>query len=121
MSRDPRQETTPESDRARPNPKTMTEAHKLEDLMNVNKSGSEPRWGFECGAKLDFDGPAIRISSRFFPPCPHYGETWDGVVNIMRGDTDIAEWELDEPTLSALVDAVETRVSKFIDRLKAGG
>ena len=54
------------------------------DSANKDKyEYGEPVWRFDCGSKLDFDGPAVRISSRFY----HSGrDIYDGSVTVVIGD-----------------------------------
>lgn len=96
-------------------PANWDEAHKWQDDANVEKeSWRDPKWSFDCGFKLDFDGPIIRVSSRFYPPKTHYGPTWDGTVNLMIGDDDITEKKFDCKTL----DELQIEVEKYVADLK---
>ena len=65
-------------------PENFEEANKWTDNANKDKDEfHEPKWSFDCGFKLDFDGPIIDISSRFYPPKKHYGEGWDGTITVL--------------------------------------
>jgi len=75
---------------------------------NKTKSAREPRWSFDCGFKLDFDGALLRISSRFYPPKEYYGKTWDGEVTIYLSGEEVSVKKFDERTLEELRVAVET-------------
>lgn len=33
----------------------------------------EPKWSWDCGFKLDFDGSLLSINSRFYPPHKNSG------------------------------------------------
>jgi hypothetical protein len=97
-------------------PKSWEEAHEWEENSNKNKRDDyEPRWHFDCGYKLDFDGPLFHVLSRFYPPKKYYGDTWDGDVEIYFFDEVIAKKSFDEKTLDNLKVAVE----KYISNLKA--
>lgn len=93
-------------------PKSWDEAHAWEDRANVAKEEewSEPNWKFDCGFKLDFDGSAVRISSRFYPPKAGYGPTWDGTVSLMVGDKTFHEKNFDCKSLDELRAKVESYV-----------
>lgn len=39
-------------------------ANRWQKDANANKSDDEPRWSFDCGFKLDFDGSLLDVSSR---------------------------------------------------------
>jgi hypothetical protein len=77
----------------------------------------EPIWSWDCGYKLDFDGPIIQVSSRFYPPKTHYGPTWDGDVTIYFGKNVIREQKFDCPTLEELRNQVEKYVNDFKNEL----
>ena len=74
-------------------PTEWKQAELIEAEFNEGKGDDfeEPRWKFDCGFKLDFDGALLRISSRFYPPKKHYGEGWDGHVRLLVGS-----YELDD-------------------------
>ena len=106
-------------------PQTYAEADKwAEDANTEREEWRDPKWGFDCGFKLDFDGPLVRVSSRFYPPKTHYGPTWDGKVHIVVGDHEVITKEFDCKTLDELHDAVEKYVSsvrlKLIELLSEG-
>jgi len=90
-------------------PANWDEAHEWADRANKEGSESEvPFWSWDCGFKLNFDGPLVSVSSRFYPPRSHYGPSWDGSVYISVLDKVIIEKHFDCPTLDDLRKAVET-------------
>ncbi|SEG31531.1 hypothetical protein [Flavobacterium urumqiense] len=96
-------------------PKDWDEAKLIEEKLNENKEEEEPQWKFDCGFKLDYDSSIIKISSRFYPPKTHYGETWDGTVSVYFMDKKIKEKKFDYPTLEELHKEVEDYVKKLIN------
>lgn len=57
-----------------------TQARAWEEVANAG--GSEIRWRFDCNFKLDYDGPMLVVSSRFYPPHKNDHDGWEGTVNI---------------------------------------
>lgn len=103
-------------------PKDWDEANALQAKMNEGKGDEEeyrnqPRWRFDCGFKLDFDGPLLDVSSRFYPPKSHYGATWDGGVSITMFGQDIASKKFDCTTLEELRVQVEGYVKEIADKV----
>ncbi len=101
-------------------PKSWDEAYKWVDKANANKNEHcEPKWKFDCGFKLDFDGPILDIESRFYPPKTHYGDKWDGNLSVRVLGKTIHEKYFEEDTLDQLKEAVESFVKQIvIDVLK---
>ena len=85
----------------------------------ANKNSEGIDWNWDCGFKLDYDGPILRVSSRFYPPKTHYGKTWDGNVSIYLFDNEILKKEFDCPTLEDLKKEVESFVSHYIKVVKS--
>jgi|GEM_PF-2564200 hypothetical protein len=106
-------------------PESWEQAYKLQDEMNggIKKDDSayydRPRWRFNCGFKLDFDGPILDVNSRFYPPKNHYGRTWDGRVTIVFMGQDVASKEFDCATLQELHSQVESYLKEIADKIKA--
>lgn len=101
-------------------PTDWAEAEALINSFNEGKEeGEEPKWSFDCGFKLDFDGPLLRISSRFYPPKTHYGPTWDGTVTLYFLDEQISEKKFDCQSIEELRDQVESYVKGITANLKA--
>ena len=78
-----------------------------------------PMWKWDCGFKLDYDGSLLWVSSRFYPPKTHYGDTWDGRVTINFGEKEIQEKKFDCKTLEELKVAVENYVGEVRAKLEA--
>lgn len=95
-------------------PKDWDEARRIEEKLNEGKAEGEPRWGFDCGFKLDYDGELLRISSRFYPPKTHYGATWDGTVSVYFLDEEVSQKKFDCATLEEL----QTKVEEYVDSVK---
>ncbi|MEG3618234.1 hypothetical protein V5T82_07220 [Magnetovibrio sp. PR-2] len=91
------------------------EAKEWETWINQDKGGSheEPNWSFDCSFKLDFDGPILSFSSRFYPPARHYGDGWDGSVTVYHKDEVLAVTEFQAETLNGLVEMVETHCRDY--------
>lgn len=97
-------------------PTNWDDVKKWEDEANKNIEGDfeGPLWKFDCGFKLDYDGPLLRISSRFYPPKTHYGETWDGTVDLYIIDELIFSKEFDCETLEDLKQQVEKYIKDIL-------
>ncbi len=95
-------------------PSSYEEADLWVSSANKDKDGfMEPKWSFDCGFKLDFDGPIISARSRFYPPAEHYGPKWDGVLSIYILNSCIYEKKFIADTLNELKSKVEHHV-KYI-------
>lgn len=100
-------------------PKDWDEANKIQEQLNLNKEEhGEPKWRFDCGFKLDYDGPLMKIGSRFYPPKTHYGATWDGTVSVYILNEEIEEKKFDCDTLEELEKQVNEYVDELINKLK---
>lgn len=89
-------------------PKDYNIANSWADTANEGKDRhNEPIWSFDCGFKLDFDGPILSVSSRFYPPKTHYGPKWDGTVTVLLLDRPIVEKEFKCDTLQQIKEEVE--------------
>lgn len=73
---------------------------------------SNPLWRFDCGFKLDFDGPIFSISSRFYPPTKNYGERWDGKVHLNLFEKEVSIKSFDCETLEELKIKVEEYINQ---------
>lgn len=104
-------------------PESWEQAYCLEKEMNGGKTKEDddwserPRWDFDCGFKLDFDGPILSVNSRFYPPANHYGPTWDGHVGVMFMGNAIFKKEFDCPTLQELHSQVEAYLKEIADKI----
>lgn len=99
-------------------PSNWDGAHDIEAKLNEGKVEMDPKWSFDCGFKLDFDGSLVSISSRFYPPKEHYGTTWDGAVTIYLLNEVIAKKEFDCQTLDELEKAVNDYIQTIKEKLK---
>lgn len=100
-------------------PTTYKEADAIEAKMNEGKGDEEPKWRFDCGFKLDFDGGLVRISSRFYPPKSHSGKTWNGSVSVYMGEVELIEKDFDCETLEELTAQVEAYVRSIRERVES--
>lgn len=104
-------------------PENWDEAYAAQAKMNggISKDDDDyhdrPRWRFDCGFKLDFDGPMLDVSSRFYPPKTHYGTTWDGGATVRMFGQDIASEAFDCATLEELHAKVEAWVKGIADKV----
>ena len=75
----------------------------------------EPVWSFDCGSKLDFDGPAVRISSRFY----NLGnDLYDGSVSVLVGDEVLFCREFSTRHIDAMRDEVEKYTAAITANLR---
>lgn len=96
-------------------PENFDDANKWADNANGEKEDYEfPTWKFDCGFKLDFDGPILSVSSRFYPPKTHYVPTWDGTVTVKILDKEVEEKKFDCKTL----DELRSEVEKYVDEVR---
>ena len=101
-------------------PESWEQFYKWVDDANKDKEEhEEPMWGTDCNFKLDFDGPLVCISSRFYPSANYYGPTWDGRVSLYVGSQEILEKKFDYPTFAELVKAVEVYVESLRTEIKS--
>jgi len=91
-------------------PANWDEARTWLETANGSLPEDGPKWSWDCGLKLDFDGGIVHISSRFYPPKSNYGPTWDGSVTIWIGGTEFSNEKFDCPTLEELKGQVEKYV-----------
>ena len=98
-------------------PENFNIANKWADTANIAKDKNhEPIWSFDCGFKLDFDGPILEVSSRFYPPKTHYGPKWDGTVSILLLGITISRDKFECDSLE-LRSSVESHVKSIADKL----
>jgi hypothetical protein len=99
--------------------KDWDHAFEIAEEFNLDKEEFEPKWTWDCNYKLDFDGPLVVVTSRFYPPTPSYGEGWDGSVYIQLGDEPlIPKKEFKEDNLEDLKDKVEAYVKEVTGKIK---
>lgn len=101
-------------------PTTFSEADQwAEDANTDNYRLYNPVWKFDCGFKLDYDGPLVSISSRFFPPKGHYGPKWNGTVDVLLLGEEMQSKPFECDSLEELRSQVEAFKEQIVDRLKA--
>lgn len=95
-------------------------AYKWQETQNDRDTGSNLKWRFDCGMKLDYDGDILSVSSRFYPPHKShidYGK-WHGTVTVIIGEyqiddsANLIEKEFEAQTLDELQMKVEAFVKK---------
>lgn len=99
-------------------PKDWVEANLWIEKANAPDLGHSIKWSFDCGFKLDFDGGLLTISSRFYPPKTHYGNSWDGKVTIRLGGKIVETKEFDYKTFNQLILAVEFYIKQVTKRVE---
>lgn len=100
-------------------PTSWDNARLWESAANAGRHASEsPTWKWDCGFKLDYDGPVLSFSSRFYPPKTHYGSTWDGSVTVLLLGQEIDEKDFDCETLHELRTQVEAYRDQWVARLR---
>ena len=99
---------------------TWENAEAWETLANEGKEQSyaEPNWSWDCNFKLDFDGPLLRVSSRFYPPHKNKHNGWEGTVAVVLIDKEIEEKEFNADDLDDLKNQVEAYVTQLKSRIK---
>jgi hypothetical protein len=94
-------------------PESWDEAYAMQAEMNEGRDEfSDPLWSWDCNFKLDFDGPLVQVSSRFYPPAQHYGPGWDGTMNLHITDDIVIEKKFECETLEELKKGVEGWIEK---------
>ena len=79
----------------------------------------EPKWEWDCGFKLDFDGSLLSINSRFYPPHKNNGDWWEGNLSVVLFGETILTKEFKEDTLEELKTSVEKYLKHYVGCLKA--
>jgi len=90
------------------------EAEEWIDKSNIKKEYYEPKWKFDCGFKLDFDGSLVRVSSRFYPPHKNTSNIWEGKIQILILNNTIIEKEFKNINLDLLKIDVEDFIEHYI-------
>jgi hypothetical protein len=95
-------------------------ADKWADEANGTREKREsPMWRWDCGFKLDFDGPVLSFSSRFYPPKSHLGDKWDGTLMVNVMGREILRKEFECETLEDLRSQVEAFTEEYRSALVA--
>lgn len=79
----------------------------------------EPKWRWECGFKLDFDGSLLRVSSRFYPPHKNTGNWWEGNVTVYFLDEELLKKKFKCDTLEELKTEVEKFTNHYAKAIRA--
>ncbi len=96
-------------------PSSWEDAHEWQNNANEDKDEfREPIWKFDCGLKLDFDGPLISVSSRFYPPKTHNGDKWEGDVTICILTKEVCKKNFKCSSLDELKNKVEDFLTKEV-------
>lgn len=90
------------------------------EQANKDKEGEfqNPRWSWDCGSKLDFDGGLLRICSRFYSI--GVDDVRDGSMAFYIGDEEIFSREFSSRHIDVLradVEAYESTVRKNVTEL----
>lgn len=85
---------------------------------NYDNRFEAPIWTYDCGYKLDFDGPLLRISSRFYPPTTHFGPKWDGKMQVMLMSKEIATYSLEADSADELAERVHQKRDEILKKLE---
>jgi hypothetical protein len=96
-------------------PDSWDHAKQIENDLNEKSIYIE--WKFDCGFKLDYDGPIVQISSRFYPPAHYYGPHWDGEVELLFLDDTLASKHFEYETLAELAKNVKLYVDELIQKI----
>lgn len=96
-------------------PKFWDDANAWIKKVNEHADGCGfiPKWSFDCGFKLDFDGPILSITSRFYPPKTGYGPKWDGDATVVLMGENLKTFKFKCDTLEELKEKVEALVKKI--------
>jgi hypothetical protein len=89
------------------------------DKSNTEYDFPNPKWKFDCGFKLDYDGSIISISSRFYPPHRNSTNVWEGKVAIYIFQEKITEKDFTNHDLDCLKEEVENFIKEYKENLKA--
>lgn len=98
-------------------PRSYEEAYAWADRANGDKDEfANPMWSFDCGLKLDFDGPILSVESRFYPPYKtHHGAMWEGALRVNFFEKEIIEKNFEAEDL----DTLKLQVEQYLKELAA--
>jgi hypothetical protein len=99
-------------------PTDWKDAEKWAEDANKDTPYRCPKWRWDCGYKLDYDGGMVTVSSRFYPPKTHSGDKWVGTCDIDLLGVTMLDKKLECETLEELRSAVETFVKGLGEKLK---
>lgn len=96
-------------------PLTWDRAYRWANFANRDKPEfGVPKWKWDCGFKLDFDGPLLRVYSRFYK----VSAGWRGSTDLMIGDETVIEEEFICGTREELRQKVELKTEEWTQRVK---
>ncbi len=72
----------------------------------------QPIWKWDCGMKLDYDGPLISVSSRFYPPSERNGDLWKGDCHVYHKLEELCLREFECASLDELKESVEAFIKE---------
>jgi hypothetical protein len=80
---------------------------------------THPLWNWDCGFKLDLDGPIVSLESRFYPPARNGTGLWNGGMRLRLLDEIVDQVEISAATLDELKVKADAQILKFVEDLKA--
>lgn len=86
---------------------------------NKKEYFTEPKWSFDCGFKLDFDGGILTVESRFYPPHKNISGLWEGNLNISILGKNLVSKEFKNDDLDKLKEDVESYIKHYSGIVKA--
>lgn len=92
--------------------KQWDHAQAMETILNDGEenSSSYPTWMFDCGFKLDYDGPLVSINSRFYPNNTKDNKiNWNGTVTCF-----LAKGMVEKTFEASDLDELKARVDEYI-------
>lgn len=98
-------------------PKSWDEARAWEDGANEGRKHcghSVPLWSFDCGFKLDYDGPMVQLYCRFYPSEDGY----DGNMSLWMDDRTVWSKKVKKAdSMEELKDIVEKEAKRLSGRI----
>lgn len=94
------------------------EAYLWQENANKNKNEEHPKWSWDCGFKLDYDGNLVNLLSRFYPP-NSLNENWTGSMTIYLLGKEYLRKEFKNKDLDKLKQEVEKFSKHYIGILKS--
>lgn len=99
---------------------TWNNARAWQENANLKKQAyDEPKWSWDCGFKLDFDGSLLRVSSRFYPPHKNSSNKWEGELSFLLFDQEIVNKQFKCDTVDQLREEVEGFVDHYRKIIKS--
>lgn len=76
---------------------------------------SEPRWSWDCGLKLDYDGGLLRVCSRFYQDRE---DIFNGSVSFYIGDAELFNREFSSKHIDVMKEEVEKYVKAVTENVQ---